>query len=270
VVVESEAGGEVPLEVRLNLAQPVLSLSSGSVTFSDTVGSPDTLRSKVFLSNTGGGDRQSLGPLRVLPISYPEGESGWLTTNPVPETKITSNVVELEAYGEGLPEGNSVALVKIESQWGGVETVAVTFSARRPDRSFDLPTIEFVRETTEGGGVVFVLLPGDSMVAEAQSGSTAQIGLRVGVRNGSETRVTLSGLRVGVPTYTEGQETGWITGAFLDRTTATLSDPAELSVSLSPAALPAGRYEASLVVSSESAGLEEVEPRTLRVLLVVR
>jgi len=93
VVVVSETGGEVPLEVRLNLAQPVLSLSSGSVTFSDTVGSPDTLRSKVFISNTGGGDRLSLGVLRILPISYTEGESGWLRTNPVPEADITSNVV---------------------------------------------------------------------------------------------------------------------------------------------------------------------------------
>ncbi|MFH1763303.1 MAG: hypothetical protein ABIF09_03830, partial [Gemmatimonadota bacterium] len=55
VVVESDQGGEVRLEARLKLAQPVLSLSSGSVTFSDTLASPDTLRSRVFRPNPGGG-----------------------------------------------------------------------------------------------------------------------------------------------------------------------------------------------------------------------
>jgi hypothetical protein len=182
---------------------------------------------------------------------------------------VPSNLVELEARGEGLSEGISVALVRIESQWGGIETVTVTFSAREPDRSFDLPTIEFVQETTAGGSVPLTPLPGDSVVARAQPGTTAQIGLRVGVRNGSQTRVTLAGLRVGVPTYLGGSPTGWITGAFLNKTTATFSEPAELSVSVTPAGLPAGRYEASLVVSSESAGLEEVGPRTLHVILVV-
>jgi hypothetical protein len=81
--------------------------------------------------------------------------------------------------------------------------------------------------------------------------------------------VTLSGLRVGVPTYREGQQTGWITGAFLNKTTATFSSPAELSVTVNTGGVPAGRYEASLVVSSGNAGLESVEPRTLRILLVV-
>jgi len=269
VVVESENGGEAQLETRLNLAQPVLSLSSGSVTFSNTVGSPDTLRSKVFISNTGGGDRSSLGTLTVLPLSYPEGESGWLVTTPLPGTDIGASLVELDARGEALAEGTSVAVVQIQSQWGGVEAVTVTFFAREPDRSFDLPIIELVQETSEGGTGEFVPVPGDSVVARAQSGATAQLGLRIGVRNGSETRVTLSGLRVSVPTYPVGQQAGWITGAFLDKTTATFSDPAELSVSVSPAGLSAGRYESSLVVSSESAGLEAVESRTLRVILVV-
>ncbi len=266
VVVESDQGGEVRMEARLKLAQPVLSLSSGSVTFSDTLASPDTLRSKVFLSNTGGGDRSSLGTLRVLPINYTGGGSGWLVTDPVPGATVTSNLVELKAHGGNLSEGTSVGVVRIESQWGGVESVEVTFSARKPDRSFDLPTIELVQA---GGSGVLVPLPGDSVVATAQSGTTAQIGLRVGVRNGSETRVTLSGLRVSVPSYRAGQQTGWITGAFLNKTTATFSSPAELSVTVNPGGLPAGRYEASLVVSSGRVGLESVEPRTLRVLLVV-
>jgi len=223
----------------------------------------------VFISNTGGGDRSSLGELTVLPINYQEGESDWLVTNPAPGVPISSNLVELIGNGENLSEGTSVAVVQIQSQWGGVETVTVTFSAREPDRSFDLPTIEFVQEASVGGTPVLVPLPGDSVVATAQSGATAQIGLRVGVRNRSATRVTLSGLRVGVPSYPGGQQAGWITGAFLDKTTAAFSDPAEMSVTVNPTGLPVGRYEASLVVSSQSVGLEAVEPRTLRVILVV-
>jgi hypothetical protein len=190
-------------------------------------------------------------------------------TDPPPGVTPGSNVVELKASGDALTEGSSVAHMSIGSQWGGIETVTVTFTARKPDRSFDLPTIELVREDLNGGAAELVPIPGDSVVVSSPAGATAQVGLRVGVRNGSETRITLSGLRVGVPTYQAGQPKGWITGAFLDRTTATFSEPAELSIAIDPQGLASGRYEASLVISSESAGLAEVEPRTLRVILEV-
>jgi hypothetical protein len=269
VEVRSEKGGSGLLAIQLDLAQPILSLSTNTVTFSDTLSSPDTLRSRIFVSNTGGGNRQSLGTLTIRPISYLQGDSGWLTSEPTPGQTFAGNLVELKASASGLPEGTSEAEVRVESQWGGAETVRVSFSARKPDRSFDLPTIEYVQEVEESGGTVLIPLPGDSLVATVQSGSAVEIGLRVGVRNGSETRVTLSGLRVGVPSYAAGQESGWITGAFLDKTTATFTDPAELSIAVDPRGLANGRYEASLVVNSESAGLEEVEPRTLRVILRV-
>lgn len=269
VKVGSENGGDVDLEATLDLAQPLLSLSSRTVSFSDTLGSPDTLRSQVFVSNTGGGARPDLGEVRIGTVTYPLGGAGWLRTVPAPGGTVESFVVALEGLASQVPEGASVALVPVESQWGGSDTVTVTFAARRPDRSFDLPTIELVRDTVVGGSTVTVPLPGDSVGVATPAGFAGQIGVRVRVRNASETRLTLSGLRVSTPIYVEGQG-GWITGAFLDRTSATFSSPAELFVVVEPGGLPRGRYEGRVVISSEAVGLDQVAPRTLRVMLVVQ
>lgn len=270
VVVESLYGGADSLAVSLRMAQPILSLSSRTVTFSDTVGSPDTLQSQVFISNIGGGDRSSLGTLEMGTISYGAGASGWLQTDPLPGGTIGGNVVLLRGLAAGLPEGNSVAKVPVLSEHGGGDTVTVNFATREPDRSFDLPTIEFVKDTVIGGSMQVVPLVDDVVSVSAQAGDTAQAGIRVGVRNASETRLTLSGLRVGIPTYAQGSPTGWITGAFLDRTSATFSDPAELFVVVNPRGLTRGQFEGMLEVSSEAYLPEEVEPRVLRVTLVVR
>ncbi len=270
VIVKSENGGEATLQATLDLAQPVLSLSSRAVTFSDTVGSADTLRSQVFVSNTGGGTRSALGTLTLGPVTYPIGGTDWLETVPEPGATVEGFALALEGLAADLGEGTSVALVPVESEWGGSDTVSVTFAARRPDRSFDLPTIEFVRQNVVDGATVVEPLPGDSVLVASDQGDPGQIGVRVGVRNAAETRLTLSGLRVSTPSYTAGQAEGWITGAFLDRTSATFSEPAELFVAVAPGALAPGRYEAELLVSSEAVGLEQVSPRTLTLVLVVQ
>lgn len=270
VRVASEYGGELELAVDLDVARPILSLSSQAITFSDTVASPDTLRSQVFLSNTGGGTRSHLGALTLGTVSYPQGGTDWLRTIPTPGETVEGFVVAMEGVAARVPEGTSVALVPVESQWGGSDTVRVTFTSRRPDRSFDLPTIELVRDTVLDGITVTLPLAGDSVVVVAEAGTSAQIGVRLGVRNASETRLTLSGLRVSTPTYPQGQVGGWITGAFLDRTSATFSRPAELFVVVAPGGLARGRYEGRLVVSSETVGLEQVASRTLRLLLLVQ
>jgi len=269
VIVASENGGEAPLHVSLVLVPPVLSLSSQTVTFSDTVGSPDTLRTQVFISNTGSGNRASLGLINLGIIAYPQGESGWLTTDPEQGDTIEGFVLGLEGVAAGLPEGGWLALVPVESEWGGADTVAVTFAARKPDRSFDLPSIELVKDSLVGGSVVKVPLAGDSLVVGPVVADSAQVGVRVGVRNGTETRLDLTGLRVGIPSYPANQPTGWITGAFLDRTTATFEDPAELFVVVVPADLASGRYEGRLVVSSQTAGWEKLTPVILRIILIV-
>jgi hypothetical protein len=270
VRVGSENGGDLDLGAVLEVAQPVLGLSSRTVSFSDTLRSPDTLRSQVFVSNTGGGVPSDLGVVSVGTVTYLQGGTGWLRTVPASGESVEGFFVAVEGLAAQVPEGTSVALVPLESQWGGSDTVRVTFSSRRPDRSFDLPTIELVRDTLVDGNTVRVPLPGDSIVVETAAGTTAQIGVRLGVRNASETRVTLSGLRVSTPTFSSGQTGGWITGAFLDRTSATFSHPAELFVVVDPGGLAQGRYQGSLTISSDAVGLEQVVPRTLRMVLVVQ
>jgi hypothetical protein len=270
VRVGSENGGDLDLEAVLDVARPVLSLSSRAVSFSDTLRSPDTLRSQVFITNTGGGTRPDLGVVGVGTITHPQGGTDWLRTVPAPGGTVEGFIVALEGLAAKVPEGTSVALVPVESQWGGSDTVRVSFSSRPPDRSFDLPTIELVRDTVVDGNTLTVPLPGDSVVVQASAGGTAQLGVRLGVRNASETRVTLSGLRVSTPSYPQGQDGGWITGAFLDRTSATFSQPAELVVVVEPGGLARGRYVGDLTVSSDAVGLEQVAPRVLRVVLVVQ
>jgi len=266
VSVSSERGGIDSVDVALILGAPAMTLSTRTVTFSDTVGSPDTLRAQVFLSNTGAGNRASLGLIRLGTVSYPEGGEPWLSTVPGQEEPVEGFVVTMDGSAATLEEGSWPALVPVISQWGGADTVEVTFSAREPDRSFDLPTIEFVKDSLSNGTLTHVPLPGDSMVVGPLAADSA---VRIGVRNGSETRVTLSGLRVGIPSYPQGQPGGWITGAFLSRTTATLEEPAELIVVLDPRGLATGRYEGRLVISSEAPSLEQVAPRVLRVVLRV-
>lgn len=268
VTIASLFGGSQDVEIALELALPELNLSSESVTFSDTVGSPDTLQSQVFISNTGAGNRASLGEVSLGTIGYPGGRAGWLVTEPLEGEAVEGYMVTLKGSGAGLSEGTVQALVPVESVWGGVDTVAVTFLAREPDRSFDLPTIQLVRDSVTSQGVILVPIPGDSMVVTVPRGSS-ELGVRVGVRNGTATRLNLSGLRVGIPTYPEGQVGGWITGAFLNRTTATYDDPAELFVVVVPEGLTSGRYEGRLVISSESAELETVAPVVFRVILNV-
>jgi hypothetical protein len=269
VRIRSENGGERPLTVTLTLTTPRLRLSTESILFSDTVGSAEPLRTRVFLSNVGAGTRESLGPLQVGGIQYADGPAAWLVTLPSPGVPVEGYQVEIAASALGLPAGTFQARVPLVSTWGGSDTVTVSLTTREPDRSFDLPTIELVKDSLVGGSPVPVPLPGDSVVVGPAGTASTQLSVRVGVRNGSRTRLTLSGLRVGIPSYPPGQSGGWITGAFLNRTAATYEDPAELFVAVESRGLAPGRYEGRLVVSSESAGLEAVLPRVLRVVLVV-
>lgn len=267
--VGSDGGGERSLGVTADLSTPVLALSTRAVNFSDTVASPDTLRSRVFISNVGGGGRESLGSVRLGTPTWSGGAEGWLRTLPVPGSEVAGFSLEVEASTAALPEGSFTAALPLVSDWGGADTVRVTLAARRPDRSFDLPSIELVRDTVVGEETRTLPLPGDSVVVTVPVGAApGQVALRLGVRNASETRVALSGLRVGTPTYPSGGG-GWVSGAFLDRTSATFSRPAELFIALETGGLTPGRREARLVVASEAVGLEAVPPRTLRVILVV-
>jgi hypothetical protein len=268
VSMTSETEGEsleASLDVALILSRPALSLSTETVTFSDLVGTQDTLSTQVFIKNAGAGNQASLGGIHLDPVRYTQGGPGWLSAalhqgeGELPKVTVTGTAANLL-------EGQRVAEVPVASAYGGTETLTVTLAVRKPDYSFEKQTIQFVIADSLIDGRP-VPLPADSVLVISESSDTTVA--RVGVRNGSETPLSLVGLRVGTPTYPAGQEGGWITGAFLDRTTASFYEPAELVVVVEPKSLPSGVYEGYVRITAERSGLESVDPKDLRVFLVV-
>jgi hypothetical protein len=264
----SESQGEslqASLEVAWILSRPALSLSTETVTFSDLVGTRDTLSTQVFIKNAGAGNQASLGGIHLDPIRYTLGEPGWLSAA-LEEGEGELPRITVNGTAAHLQEGQQTAEVPVVSEYGGTETLAVTLAVRTPDFSFEKQIIQFViaDSLVEGRPVP---LPGDSVLVVAESSDTMVA--RVGVRNGSETPLSLVGLRVGTPAYPTGQEGGWITGAFLDRTTASFYEPAELVVVVEPRGLSSGVYEGYVTITAERSGLEPVDPKDLRVFLVV-
>jgi hypothetical protein len=257
VPIESANAGSLEVTVTLVVGAPRLALSSRAVTFGDTVGSRRTLRADVFVSNSGAGDLASLGVLSVGAIGYGAGEpAGWLR-QPAGGQPLGGAVVGLEAVAGELPVGSYLARVPVLSTGGGSDTIAVQVVVNRPDPALDQPSIEFAE--------------GDRPIASVQvsraAGDTAQFAIRVGVRNPTNTAIALTGLRVGSTEYVSGGATGWIAGAFLDKTSAPFGSPAELLVAVAPRGLAAGRYEADVPISS---GAAKNSPRKLRVVLLIQ
>ncbi|MEZ4586319.1 MAG: hypothetical protein R2909_07970 [Gemmatimonadales bacterium] len=256
VVIATEHAGSRDVQVRLAVGAPVLALSSRLVTFGDTVGSPRTLRSDVFVTNSGVGDWAALGVLSVGTIRYGAGEpSGWLI-EPTSDEVVPGAAVTLSARVGALPEGSYQALVPVRSTAGGEDTIVVRVAANRPDPALDRPAIEIASNDTAVTAIT----------ATRAAGDTAQFALRLAVRNPSNTAIALTGLRIGTPTYRVGSG-GWIVGAYLDKTSAPFESPAELLVAIAPGGLVAGRYEADLPISSSVA---KNSPVTLRIVLLIQ
>ncbi|MDX2060099.1 MAG: hypothetical protein SFV24_19990, partial [Gemmatimonadales bacterium] len=139
---------------------------------------------------------------------------------------------------------------------GGADTIAVTLAVNQPDPSFDRPSIAFFRD----GALI------DTAFVTVRAGDTTQTAVRVDVGNPTNTALTLTGLRVGTPTYPSGA-TGWIPGAFLDKTSAPFGSPAELLVAINPRGLPTGRHRAEIEISSTAA---KNSPKKLFVVVTVQ
>jgi len=238
----TEHAGTQNIAVSLSVGAPKLALSARSVTFGDTVGSLRTLRSDVFVSNGGSGDLASLGALRIGAVRYGAGgPSGWLSS-PAAETGLGSPIVALAAAVGTLSSGRYQATVVVQAARGGTDSIAVTLTVNRPDPAFDLPSIEITQED----------VPVDSVAITVTVRDTTQRAIRLQVRNPSNTAVALTGLRLASPTYLTSA-TGWITGAFLDKTSAPFGSPAELFIAIRPGAASSGRHRAELEVRSSVA-----------------
>jgi uncharacterized membrane protein len=253
------------LNVDLILERPVLALSTDRVTFSDLVDSQATLLTQVFMGNDGAGNWAALGEITLGSIDYYDGEPGWLSAVLNPKVGELPEIT-LEGSAANLPEGNHDAHLPVMSGFGGTDTLTVRLALREPDFSFDSLGLQFViaDSLVEGRHVP---LPENRLSVTSESGDTTVV--RVGVRLDQETPLTLVGLRVGTIEWTQGKS-GWITGAFLDRTTATFNDPAMLSVVVEPRGLASGVYEAKLEVKSERIGLRDMAPEYLRIVLTLR
>jgi len=253
------------LNVDLILERPVLALSTDRVTFSDLVDSQATLSTQVFMGNDGAGSWAALGEITLGSVDYYDGEPGWLSAVLNPKVGELPEIT-LEGSAANLPEGNHDAHLPVVSGFGGTDTLTVRLALREPDFSFDSLGLQFVIADSLVDGR-HVPLPDNRLLVTSESADTTVV--RVGVRLDQETPLTLVGLRVGTIEWTQGQS-GWITGAFLDRTTATFDDPAELSVVVEPRGLASGVYEAKLEVKSERIGLQDMAPEYLHVVLTVR
>lgn len=255
VTVSSGNAGSLPVSVTLLVGAPRIALSTRSVTFGDTVGSARILTADVFITNSGAGDQAALGALGIGPIRYGGGEpAGWLL-RPEGERALASPVVRLEARAGTLPAGSYAARVPVQSTGGGSDTITVHVAVNRPDPALDQPSIQFVQNGVPTGSVSITRPAGD----------TTQAAVRVTVRNPANTAIGLTGLRIGTTEYLNGA--GWISGAFLDKTSAPFDAPAELLVAIAPAGLVPGRYEADVPVSSSVA---KNSPQRLRVVLVIQ
>ncbi|MBL8989766.1 MAG: hypothetical protein JNJ80_26085 [Gemmatimonadetes bacterium] len=256
VPVISTTAGTKNIAVTLTVGAPRIALSVTSVTFGDTVASTRTLAADVFISNGGAGDLASLGALRIGTVRYHDGEpTGWLLA-PAANTALTTPIVGLRGQVLGLAAGQYHADVEVTSARGGADTIAVTLAVNQPDPSFDRPSIAFF----QNGAII------DTAFVVVRAGDTTQTAVRVDVGNPTNTALALTGLRVGTPTYPSGA-TGWIPGAFLDKTSAPFGSPAELLVAINPRGLPTGRHRAEIEISSTAA---KNSPKKLFVVVTVQ
>src|SRR5205823_5966913 len=144
---------------------------------------------------TGRGDRSSLGELRIGRVTYAAGQpTGWLT-GPGSDIGIAGSTVQLTALPTGLPEGVFTAQVPVLGVRQGADTLAdtisVSFAVNRLDAAFDSPTLQIVQGTT----------PVTEVQVTHAASDTSQIAVRVKVQNPANTRLALTGLRVGSTQY---------------------------------------------------------------------
>lgn len=255
VPLETANAGSQNIGVAFTVGSPRIALSARSVTFGDTVGSARTLQTDVFISNGGAGNTSSLGSLTIGTIGYAAGQpTGWIQA-PAGAAVLTTPIVSLSASVGSLPASTYTGFIPVISSRGGTDTITVQMAVNRPDPAFDKPSIAFLLDGAET----------DSAVATRAAGDTAQFAVRIKVGNPNNTAIGLSGLRVGGTTYLSGSS-GWITGAFLDKTSAPFGSPAELLIAINPKGLPKGRHRAQIEISSDVA---KNSPKKLTVILVI-
>jgi uncharacterized protein YjdB/uncharacterized membrane protein len=219
ITVSSTVPGVASQTVTVSFAissTPIISLSSGSATFTDTASQTLPASQGVNITNTGGGTLSGLS----TGISYGPGATGWLTASLGATTAPTS--VTLQVNTTALAGGSYSATVTISSSLPGVasQTISVTNNvAAEQVIGLSSTTVNFTAQAFGGN-------PVSQGVTVSNTGTG-----------------TLNGLSAGV-SYLSGA--GWLTTASLGATTT----PTTLTLQPTTAGLAAGTYTAIVTVSS--------------------
>jgi hypothetical protein len=132
VPVQSAGVGNSPQSVSVSLTvvpAPTLGLSSGAVTFNDTLLTSDPVNQTVNVTSSGG----ALTGLSLGTIVYGAGGTGWLTTASLNSTTTPATLTLGVAKGS-LAAGTYTATVPVQSAraGNGAQSVTVTFNLTAP------------------------------------------------------------------------------------------------------------------------------------------
>ena len=221
---------------------PTIALSPQSVPFAATANGANPATQSVGILNGGVG---TLTGLSVSAVTYGNGQpTGWLTRTLQGTTAPVT--LSLAAITGSLSVGAYTASLTVLSTAPGVtnspQTVNITFAVTSP---LSAPTIA---------------LSANSKTFSATAGGSSPAAQTIQITNGGTG--TLSGLNTSV-SYQNGQPAGWIVAA-LDNSNA----PATLSLTPILGALPAGTYNASVVITSTAVGVTN-SPQFVTVTLTV-
>jgi hypothetical protein len=270
IPIQSAQGGTTTLTVDFTVRSPKLALSTEGLIFGDTVRSPVPDTATVAITNDGPGGRLALGTLKVGRVTFDNGRGGWLA-RPQTNDVITSSDLGIMVNAASLADsGTYGATVEILGERPGrpplTATLRVTFHVVVPNTTFGAPSISFF---DSNGRIV------QERADTVTAGDTTLRLVRVKVGNPRNTRIVLSRLAVEPPVYLQGGARSWVSGAFLDRTTAPSGTPAELLIAIDPRGLERGTYSVQLTVSSSlklplPAPNDAIPSQALRLTLVVK
>jgi hypothetical protein len=231
----------VTLLVSSAASPPKISLSQSAVSFSATAGGSSPGSQSVQITNTGGGTLSGLS----AGIAYAGGQAtGWLSAS-LSSTTATSSLTLIPSIGQ-LTAGTYSATVSVASTSASVAnspqsvTVTLTVSAAAA-----VPTISLSSASASFSGVVGSANPSSQSVSVTNGGTG-----------------TLSGLSTTV-SYQGGQSGGWLSASL-----STSTAPATVTLSPTIGSLVAGTYNATVSVSSNTAGVSN-SPQTIAVSLVL-
>lgn len=212
--------GPVSVVAGFTTAQALIGLNPPNLTFNGTAGAANPPNQTVQVTNAGPGG--ALTGLAVGAIDYGSGPAGWIGAASLSANAAPATLTVQVAIG-ALGPGAYTAMVPISSPVAGnsPQNLTVTFNVAAP----------------------MILLGTNPVTGLALAGGTNQFLSRVSVTSSG---LQITGLSLGAIQYGPGAN-GWIQSAALSSTST--SQNTFVDIQVSPAALAAGTYTATIPVS---------------------